>query len=192
MYQLFMVVITLVFTSHLGLAAEKNRSSTGSASSTEKVSTKTIGDTALTTGFALPILPDSGETGFGFAFGVLTKTEASNHLFIGGDLGIHFWGNLVGNSNTTALQLLPTVVYTLGSNAKVVPYMGLSAGAYLYLNALKSDMMNTGTRIDFLLAFRPGVNWNINSKVGLNAEAKFGNLGGALLVLPTVSLNILL
>ena len=83
MYQLFMVVITLAFTSHLGLAAEKNRSSMGSASSTEKVSTKTLNDTALTTGFALPILPDSGETGFGFAFGVLTKMEASNHLFIG-------------------------------------------------------------------------------------------------------------
>lgn len=196
MRHLIFFVTSLTLATSLSLAAGKHAGRSGASTTTETVSTSTS-STALTTGFAMPMLPDSGETGMGFAFGVLTQTEISKRLQVGADIGIHFWGKFSGLSNgdnsVTALQLLPTAVYTLGSDSTFVPYMGLSAGPYLYLNALKSgSLTDTGSRVDFLVLFRPGLTWNIGKKVGLNGEAKFGSLGGAFIVMPTLNLNILL
>ena len=61
-----------------------------------------------------------------------------------------------------------------------------------YLHNIKSIEITTSTGVDFLMVFRPGVYWNIGKKVGLNGEAKFGSLGGVLIVMPTVNLSILL
>ena len=197
MHKLFLVVTSLILTANMSLAAGKHATRSGASSTTETVSTSYASDTSLTTGVTLPLLPDSGETGLGIAFGVLTQTEASKRLYVGGDFGIHFWGKFKGLSNAdnsvTGLQFLPTAIYTLGSSSTFIPYFGLSAGPYIYINALKSDSVSeTGTRVDFLLAFRPGFTWNIGRKVGFNGEAKFGSLGGALIVMPTMNLNILL
>ncbi|MFM8315867.1 MAG: hypothetical protein ACKOA8_16425 [Deltaproteobacteria bacterium] len=192
MRKLFVTVTALMVVANLSFAAGKHTGRSGASTTTETVSTSTS-TTHLTTGFAMPILPDSGETGLGLAFGVLTQTEASKRLYVGGDFGIHFWGKFAGNgdNSVTAIQLLPTAIYTLESSSAWIPYLGLSAGPYLYLNVLK-DTGTTGTSIDFLMVFRPGVYWNIGKKVGLNGEAKFGSLGGALIVMPTVNLSILL
>lgn len=185
MYKL-VTLITLVFAPHLSFAAGKNASRHNASTSTETVTTSSAADTYLQTGFVLPILPNNGETGFGLSFNVLTKTELSSRLFVGGDLGLHFWGKLSGNSNTTGLQATPTAIYTLGSASSFVPYFGLSAGPYLEFGGL------TGTEANFLFVFRPGFNWNIGRKIGLSGEAKFGSYAGALVVMPVASLNIYL
>lgn len=193
MRNLFLSVIALSLAANMTFAAGKNTSRSGASTSTEVVSTSTS-STNLTTGFTMPILPDSGETGLGFAFGVLTQSEVSKRLYFGGDIGVHFWGKFAplssGDNNVTGIQVLPTAVYVLGSDSTLVPYLGLSAGPYLYLNALKG--LDTGTRIDLLTVFRPGLTWNVGKKMGINGEAKFGSLGGALIVMPTLNLNILL
>ncbi len=195
MRKLFVTVTALMVVANLSFAAGKHTGRSGASTTTETVSTSTS-TTHLTTGFAMPILPDSGETGLGLAFGVLTQTEASKRLYVGGDFGIHFWGKFKdlsnGDNSVTAIQLLPTAIYTLESNSTWIPYLGLSAGPYLYLNVIKAGEITTSTGVDFLMVFRPGVYWNIGKKVGLNGEAKFGSLGGALIVMPTVNLSILL
>ena len=194
MRKLFLILTSLMITANLSLAAGKNNGRMGASTSTETISTSNS-TTNLTTGFAVPVMPDSGETGLGLAFSVLTQTEASKRLYVGGDFGIHFWGKFKGlssgDNSITGIQLLPTAIYTLESSSTWVPYIGLSAGPYLYLNVLK-DTGSTGTGIDFLMVFRPGIYWNIGKKVGLNGEAKFGSLGGGFIVMPTVNLNILL
>ena len=74
----------------------------------------------------------------------------------------------------------------LGSTSSFAPYFGLSAGPYLDFGGA------TGTGANFLMVFRPGVNWNIGKKVTLNGEGKFGTYAGALVVMPVINLNIYL
>lgn len=136
----------------------------------------------LTAGVAIPILVDPGETALGLNFGWLT--EAGSKLYVGADIGIHFWGKALGYTESlTGLQLLPTVVYHLKGSSKLTPYIGLSAGPYLYV----SKPAGWPTGIDFALLFRPGLNWSITDSFVLNLEAKYGELGGALLVMPVAS-----
>ncbi len=196
MHKLFLIVTSLVLATNLTLAAGKQSDRNKASTSTETVSTHSGSGTFLTAGFAIPMLIDSGETGFGFSWGVLTQTEASNHLYVGADLGLHFWGKMLsvglssGSNSVTGIQLTPTAIYTLGSHSRFVPYVGISAGPYIYVNAL--DGIDTGSRVDFTLAFRPGINWQLSKQLELNGEAKFGSLGGVFIINPTLSLNILL
>lgn len=185
MHKLFITLISLVVATNVSFASSK-QGRTGASTSTESISSSPASDTYLQTGFVLPVLPNTGETGFGLSFGVLTQTELNHRLFVGGDLGLHFWGKISGTSNTTGLQLTPTAIYTLGSNSNFVPYFGLSAGPYLEFGGA------TGTEANFLMVFRPGVHWNIGKKIGINGEAKFGSYAGALVVMPVANLNIYL
>ncbi|NBX68306.1 MAG: hypothetical protein EBR01_05000 [Proteobacteria bacterium] len=185
MHYLFINLIALTFVANLSFAAGKP-SRTVASSTLESISSEPLTDTYLQTGFVLPILPNNGETGFGISFGVLTQTDISPRLLVGGDFGLHFWGKISGTSNTTGLQLTPTAIYNFASSSKLAPYFGLSAGPYLEFGGL------TGTEANFLLVFRPGVNWNVSKKMGINGEAKFGSYAGALIVMPLVNLNIYL
>ena len=185
MHKLFITLITLTLASDLIFASGKT-GRTGASSTIESISAEPPTDTYLQTGFVLPILPNNGETGFGLSFGALTQTEISPRLYVGGDLGLHFWGKISGTSNTTGLQLTPTALYNFAAASKWSPYFGLSAGPYLEFGGL------TGTEANFLLVFRPGVHWNISKKMGINGEAKFGSYAGALMVMPLVNLNIYL
>lgn len=185
MYKSFIVLASLCITTNLSLASSKQTQSATTLSN-ETVASRPAVDTFLQTGFVLPLLPNNGETGFGLSFGVLTQMELSPRLYVGGDLGLHFWGKLSGTSNTTGLQLTPTAIYTLGSHSRWMPYFGLSAGPYLEFGGL------SGTEANFLMVFRPGVHWNLSRKIGLNGEAKFGSYAGALIVMPIANLNIYL
>lgn len=140
---------------------------------------------SLETGATLPLTPDDGETGFGFSFGYLSQTSISPHLYAGGDLGIHFWGKASSlTDSTTAVQLLPTVVYQVAKSSTWTPYVGFSTGPYLYVAKPVG-----GAGVDFALFFRPGINWSFGKTSGLNFEAKFGSIAGALVVLPTVNFS---
>lgn len=143
--------------------------------------------TSVSTGAVVPILPDTGETGFGVSFGILSQTSISPNLYAGGDFGLHFWGNATSNTDSlTALQLLPSIVYQVAKTATWTPYLGLSSGPYLYVS--KGPV---GPGIDFALFFRAGLNWNLGKKSGLNFELKYGSLAefSALIVLPTVNFS---
>lgn len=185
MHKLIITTITLCLVTQLSLASNK-AGRLGASTNTESIVGSPATDTYLQTGLVIPILPNNGETGFGLSFGVLTQTEISHRLYVGGDLGLHFWGKISGTSNTTGLQLTPTAIYNFGATANWVPYFGLSAGPYLEFGGL------TGTEANFLLVFRPGVYWNVSKKLGLNGEAKFGSYAGALVVMPVINLNIYL
>jgi len=185
MQKLFIVLTALVFGTNPSFAAGKHGRS-GASTTTETVAATPSSDTYLQTGLVIPVLPNTGETGFGLSFGVLTQTELSHRLYVGGDLGLHFWGKLAEPSNTTGLQVTPTAIYLFGSSSNLVPYFGLSAGPYLEFGGA------TGTEANFLMVFRPGVHWNLSKKMGLNGEAKFGSYAGALVVMPVANLNIYL
>lgn len=173
------LVFILVAASQLTLAATK--SSTSNVSETVHTSSKT--DVGLTLGFGLPVLPDSGETAFGFNFGVLARTAEIKGLLFGADMGLHFWGNSSSAAeNTTGLQLLPTAVYEFNTGANFVPYLGLSAGPYMFFSP--------STRVSFALLFRPGFNWKLSQNLAVNFDARFGQLAGAFLLLPSTSLVI--
>ena len=174
------LALILVTASHLTLAATKS-STTSNVTETVRTSTKT--DVGLSIGFGLPVLPDSGETAFGFNFGVLARTAEIKGLLFGADMGLHFWGNAIsGSENTTGLQLLPTAVYEFSSGANFVPYLGLSAGPYMFFSP--------STRVNFALLFRPGFNWKLSDNLAVNFDARFGQLAGTFMLLPSSSLII--
>lgn len=146
----------------------------------------TGGKTILSPGVALPIGVDTGETAVGVSFGVLTPTDISPKFYWGGDFGLHFWGKVYSaTESTTAFQFLPTVVYFGGSGGNLSPFIGLSAGPYWYVAQAAG-----APGIDFLLLFRPGLIVNVGQTTKLWVEAKYGSLGGAFIVMPTVSLSI--
>jgi len=163
----------LIIFQSLGFASSKVTRSSASVSSGMSTS-------SLTAGVSLPILPDSGETAFGINLGYLT--EVASKVYFGADMGLHFWGN-DGAGSVTGLQLLPTAVYQFKSGTNWLPYIGLSAGPYLYVS---KPAGNPG--VDFALFFRPGINWKLSQALMVNLEAKYGELGGALMAQPVVSL----
>ncbi|NBT58023.1 hypothetical protein EBT16_04485 [bacterium] len=144
------------------------------------------GKTLFTPGIAIPIMADSGETGAGLSFGFLSQVDPSSKLYAGADLGLHFWGKALSlTESTTALQLLPTAIYLLGSKPNWVSFIGLSAGAYWYVAQAAG-----GPGIDFLLLLRPGVMLNLSPSLSLSIEAKYGELGGLFLFMPSVGVNL--
>jgi hypothetical protein len=193
--QRLLVIVTCLLLTGTSMAAGKRAGRTAASTTTDAVTNSASSDTLLNFGSVLPMLPDTGETGFGFSFGFLTQTEATKKLYVGADLGLHFWGKFEalgnGSESVTGLQFLPTAIYTFGNSTSFVPYFGLSAGPYLLFNTVKVDApKETSSTLVFMLAFRPGLNWNFGKKVGLNAEAKFGQLGPFFIVIPSVGLNI--
>jgi len=137
-------------------------------------------------GLAVPLFVDPGETAAGLSLGMLWQTEPSSRLYVGADLGLHFWGKAFSTTeSSTGLQLLPTVVYHLNSKPNWVPFIGLSAGGYWWV-----AQPTGGPGFDFMLVFRPGMMIQVSSSMNLSVEAKYGSLGGAFLLMPTVSVSL--
>ena len=129
---------------------------------------------------------DPGETGAGLSFGMLWQTEPSSRLYVGADLGLHFWGKAFSTTeSSTGLQLLPTVIYHLNAKSTWVPFIGLSAGGYWWVAQPAG-----GPGFDFMLVFRPGLMIPVSSTMNLSVEAKYGSLSGFFLFAPTVSLSL--
>lgn len=144
------------------------------------------GKTLFSPGIAIPIALDTGETGVGFSFGLLWQTDSSSKLYAGADLGLHFLGKVNSlTESTTALQLLPTMVYFLGSKGVLTPFVGASVGAYWYV-----AQGGYPVGIEPLLLVRPGLMVQAGESTSLSIEAKYGALGGALVVMPTLSFNL--
>ena len=144
------------------------------------------GKTLFAPGLAVPLFVDPGETGAGLSLGLLWPTDLSSRLYVGADLGLHFWGKAFSTTqSSTGLQLLPTVIYQFNPRSNWVPFLGLSAGGYWWV------AQPTGSPgFDFMLVFRPGVLIPISSSMGLSVEAKYGSLGGAFIFIPTISVNL--
>ena len=155
-------------------------------------------DDVLGIGFGAPILPDSGETAFGFNLGFLTRVETDGRLLVGADVGFHFWGKIspLTADSLTGLQILPTGVYELGSSETWVPYLGISAGPYITMGPNSIAAATTGTTANFIMMFRGGMTvWLGSRKVGINVESRFGEVGyygilKALAVEPSVRLML--
>lgn len=144
------------------------------------------GKTLFSPGLAIPIALDTGETGAGLSLGLLWQTEGSAKLYAGADLGLHFLGKVHSlTESTTALQLLPTLVYFLTSKGSLTPFLGVSAGAYWYVAQAAGF-----PGIDFLFLVRPGLMVQAGESTSLSVEAKYGGLGGDFVVLPTLSVNL--
>lgn len=144
------------------------------------------GKTIFSPGLSVPILADSGETALGISLGLLFPAEPGSKLFVGGDVGVHFWGKFLSpTASTTALQLLPTAIYHLGSKPSFVPFIGLCAGPYWYV-----AQATGGPGIDFMILLRPGIQMALGDSMTLTAETKYGSVEGLFVFIPTLSVNI--
>lgn len=162
----------------------QNVDAASTATSSPTSSTKML----LSPGLAFPLFLDSGETGGGLSSSFLWQIEPNSRLYAGADLGLHFWGKALSTTeSSTALQLCPSALYLFGSKSSLVPFVGVSAGAYWWV-AQATGMPG----IDFMLLFRPGLMIQMSQSMSFNVVANYGSIGGAFLLMPTLGVNITL
>lgn len=139
------------------------------ARATETVRSSGSKSLYLSLAAALAVIPQSGETAAGIDYTIVTQVAPS--VYLGGDFGLHLWGAAdKGTNNVTGLELLPTLIYMFGNADRVFqPYLGGAAGPYI--------RMSSDTVVQFALLARPGANLSLSRNVGVNLEAKFGQLG---------------
>ncbi len=139
----------------------------------------------------------NGNTGWGLTTGIGTRLTEESPIFVGVDLGFNFWSansSLTSTSlRATGISLLPTISYgfEISGLKSVRPYMGLALGPMLNIESrTELGVDSSGSRVQFVLLLRPGVNIGISDQLSLNLEPKFGVIASSFVILPTASFVI--
>ncbi len=112
------------------------------------------------------LLSSSGVTSPGVTAGMSWRHNADTPLYYGGEVGVYF--NSTPSSVT--IPLLAQAYYLFEIDSAVHPLIGAMIGPVF--------STGPGSSAEFGLLFRPGVNVELGKSVALNAEARFGVIGG--------------
>jgi hypothetical protein len=148
----------------------------GALASSRKPNFVPDSDTELYVLGSLPILTGAiDDVGFGVNHMALFRFNPGSNFYWGYDVGLHFWGE-------PAVQVSPTVQWRFTPHASgLVPYFGLSMGPYLFLGGDYASSL--------IIAGRPGVELALSHKMTLIGEFRFGQIGGVLLLQPTLGVS---
>ena len=138
-------------------------------------------------------------TGFALNFGAHFPLAINGlPIYIGADLGVDFFSRDFGyytglNENWVNFQALFTAIYRFDlTKPKILhPYAGFSLGPAILVarGTSAGPSYLSGSETNFYAEFllRPGCTVDLSRTIAINAEAKFGILGGDLIWIPNAA-----
>lgn len=113
-------------------------------------------------------------------WGMQTRALAEWPLYVGADVGVHYWNRSPAedqNGSLTGLQALATATWQFVlSHRAAQPYLGISAGPF-FRNYTDSPL---GLSISAVL--RPGITFPLSDAASLGIEPRIGLLEGSFLL----------
>lgn len=119
------------------------------------------------------------EMGWVLHWGVLGRVVPWLPLYVGADIGAHYWRHSPTTPATTmaGIQILASAVYEFDfGRAPIRPYMGLSIGPFLKNN------VDSGFSVSAAAMLRPGMLFALNDLASLSLEPRLGFLEGEFLL----------